>query len=166
MKSVGKEHRQGRLMEIAALLLRRLVETEEGIRRKEDLTQDLLAEGKYTEGEIEEALALLFSASEKISSALVPRNDRALHPVARAFTAAERRRLTPAVQKRLLRYRLLGVLTEAEWEEIVLYLLYGSEAKAGVAELNAALRRVIEDERLLLLLPPPGTAGAEMGTIN
>lgn len=152
MKSAEeKRERQERLMEIVAFLLQRLAEAPQGIHLKEDLMKGLAEEGGYTGTEIEEALALLLSASEKISHALVPRNDRPLHPAARVFTEAERLRLAPAVRDRLLRYRALGLLTESEWEEIILHLLYGDGIEAGVDELNEALRRVVGDERLLLL---------------
>ena len=163
MKSAEeKRDRQERLMEIVALLLERLAEIPEEFHLKEDLMKGLAEERGYTEPEIEDALALLLSASEKISHALVLRNDRPLHPAARVFTEAERLRLAPAVRDRLLRYRALGLLTESEWEEIILHLLYGDGLEAGEAELNDALRKVVGDERLLLLLPPADARSALM----
>ena len=163
MKSgVEKHHSRERLMEILVLLLERLAEIPEEFHLKEDLMKGLAEEKGYAESEIEEALAFLLSASEKISHALIPRNDRPLHPASRVFTEAERLRLAPVVRERLLRYRTLGILTETEWEEILLHLLYGDGLEAGEADLDDALRKVVDDERLLLLLPPADARSALM----
>ncbi len=145
---------QDRIMEIVVFLLKRIIASPDAICGESELVRSLEQKG-YGRAEIDAAIELVFTVPEIINSA-DHRADPHGDPTTRVFSQAEELKLGISVRSRLLQYRSLGLLTESEWEEVLMHLLLSEMREAGLADLYAAVRKVIHDEqRLLFLLPDP-----------
>ena len=144
-----------RIMEIVCFLLRRILESPEEARSEGNLVKGLEERG-YGQAEIETAIELVFAVPEIITSA-TETSRRVKIATTRVFSPTEEVKLGLAVRGHLLQYREFGLLTELEWEEVLMHLLMIDSKEVGLADLHHAIRKVVGDENRLLLLLPNGT---------
>lgn len=146
---------QERIMEIVGFLLKKIIESPEEARCQGELVRGLEEQG-YRRAEIDAAIELVLAVPEIISSTADPVAGHHVNLTTRVFSGIETQKLGLTVRGRLLQYRALGLLTELEWEQVMMHLLLTDSREVGLADLHLAMRKVIEDEeRLMLLLPNP-----------
>ena len=157
------DNRQDRIMEIVGHLLRRILESPDEASSESELVRDLHAQG-YRQAEIDAAIELVFAVPEIIAGTLKP-PERSETTKTRIFSPAENFKLGMVTKGHLLRYREYGLLSEAEWEEVLIQLLLSESREVGLSDLHHAVRKVVTDEQRLLMLLPK-TKQPVYGTIN
>lgn len=154
---------QERILQIVGFLLRRILEFPEEASSEREMIRDLQERG-YGQAEIDAAIELVFAVPEIVTGTLNP-SARPAAATTRIFSPAENLKLGMAAKGHLLRYREYGLLSEAEWEEVLLQLLLSESREVGLIELHHAVRKVVADEQRLLLLLPKARP-LIYGTIN
>ncbi|MGE5528281.1 MAG: DUF494 family protein [Patescibacteria group bacterium] len=142
-----------RIMEIVGFLLRKIIESPEEARLERHLVEGLEERG-YRRSEIDAAMELIFAVPEIISSAFSRAIPDAPGRTVRVFSPLEERRLSISLRGRLLEYRALGLLSASEWEEVLMQLVFSEAREMNLADLEPALRKVVNDEERLQLISP------------
>jgi uncharacterized protein Smg (DUF494 family) len=149
-----------RLIEIVNYLMKQVYTQGENCTEK-DLVDSLVQLG-YSSEEINVAFKFLYSFPNSIKADNEIRKDEPLdlQEGFRIFSPDEQKKLSVACQGEIIRLMSNSLLTLAELEMILMEASRMDTSEIGLKELGNIIHKVIMDqERLMMILPPPLSEG-------
>ncbi len=150
-----------RVIEIVNYLMKQVYNQGENSCSEKDLVDSLVQLG-YSPNEINVAFRLLYSFPSSIKADNELKKDEPLNLQEgfRIFSPDEQKKLSVACQSEIIRLMSSSLLTLEELELILLEAYQMDSGEIGLKELGNIIHKVITDqERLMMILPPPLSEG-------